>query len=88
MKTNVIRAMANVVIAAEERHNYKLYEIDREVLHTALVEFAQRAADKFVLGAKSHGNTILSRPSLPELSDELVDAWMYRTALKFMLKGV
>jgi len=88
MKTNVIRSMATVVAAAEERHQFALLESDREVLHNALVEFVNRAADKFVLGAKKHGGSITSRPALPELSDELVDAWMYRTALKFMMKGL
>ena len=80
--------MANAIIEAEGRHQYKLHDTDREVLHTALVEFVMRATDKFVLGAKEHGDTITARPALRELSDELVDAWMYRTALKFMMKGL
>ena len=88
MKTNILRATANAILAAEERHQYKLSETDREVLHTALVEFVMRATDKYILGAKEHGGSITSMAVLRELSDELVDAWMYRTALKFMMKGL
>lgn len=88
MKTNVVAAMAKIILAAEERQQFTLLERDRQVLHTALVDFVNRAADKFVLGARENGGTIMSRPAVPELENELIDAWMYKTALQFMMKGL
>ena len=88
MASSIVSNMAKVILAAEVRHGYKLGEHDRSILHNALCDFVTRAADKFVLGAKDHGTGLVTRPLFQELSDELVDAWMYKTALEFKVKGV
>ena len=88
MATSTVNNMAKAVERAEIRHSHKLSESDRHILHNALCDFVNRAADKFVLGAKANVGDLVSRPLFDNLSDELIDAWMYKTALEYKVRRV
>lgn len=72
----------------ETNINFKLPTADRELLVSLCINFIHMAVPKFVKGSKEHGNTLVSRPALPELQNEILDAYIYLQAALIQLKDI
>lgn len=65
-----------------------LEEDSAKFLEDALRRFCAKAVPKFIRGQKEHGGFIADRPMLPELENELVDAWDYTCGAMYRSKKI